>query len=111
MTLRPTDAWAITDIYGEIQTVSREARELLGLVGGRGGENLLQLFADYAKAVVSDIETAMTGWPTGRTLPLPHASGRISAVHYRVSRRLDTDRVELFWLLHREEYAGQQHCA
>ena len=91
-----TDAWAVTDVYGEVQSCSRAARALLGL-SHRGRHSLLVLFADYCKALVFDIEVALTGWPTRRTVAIRRASAPNAVVRYQVSRRVDTDHLQLFW--------------
>jgi hypothetical protein len=104
-------AWAITDVFGEIQSLSREARCLLRLGNGGRGENLLLLFPHYSKALVFDIKVALSGWPTGRTLMLRPFSGRAVVVRYRVSRRTPSDTVELFWELRSDEVDDAPRCA
>ena len=104
------EAWAITDVYGEIQSASREARHMLGLKDG-GRHNLLLAFPDSCKALVFDIEVALTGWPTGRTVALRKPGACTAAVRYRVSRRLDSERLELFWQLHCDTVDDLPRCA
>lgn len=92
------DAWVITDVYGEIQSCSRPARDLLGM-RRPGRYNLLQFFPRHSKALVFDIEVALTGWPAGRVLPSWRGAATRSVFRYTVSRRLDAEGLQLFWQL------------
>lgn len=69
----------------------------------RRGDNLLLLFPSYGKALVFDIEVALTGWPTGRTVLMKPFGAQPVAVRYRVSRHVGGDGVALFWQLQRDE--------
>lgn len=105
-----TKAWAVTDVYGEIQSASLEARELLGLPSV-GPRNMLRVFPQWSKALVFDMQVALTGWPTGRTLVLERIGVPPTAIRYRVSRRIGVERVELFWHLERDEPFDLPDCA
>ena len=109
--LQFTNAWVITDAYGQIRRVSREARVLLGLGEARRGENLLRVFPEHCKALVFDIEVALTGWPTDRTLVLRPFTPRPRSIRYRVSRRIQTGQVELCWQLHAADTNETLRCA
>ena len=94
-----TDAWIITDARGRIQAISSGANDVLGLPRLNRGDDLPTRFSSVKKALMTDIEVALTGWPTERTIVLVEISRRPVAVRYRVSRTLATDDIELFWLL------------
>jgi hypothetical protein len=64
-----------------------------------GRHNLLRLFPRHSKALVFDIEVALTGWPTGRVLPMWRGHATRCALRYTVSRRIDAERLQLFWEL------------
>ena len=96
-----TDAWIITDARGRIQAISPGAHDVLGLPRLNRGDDLTSRFASVGKALVFDVEVALTGWPTERTIVLVETSRRPVAVRYRVSRKLASERSELFWLLGR----------
>ncbi len=106
-----TSAWAITDVYGEIQSASCQALGILGLLPTGRRRNLLQVFPQCYKALVFDIEVALTGWPTGRTLVLRRPGARTASVRYQVSRRIGVERLELFWQLKCDETVNVGRCA
>lgn len=94
-----SDSWAITDLDGRIEAVSSPARTILRVAHLDRGDNLLHFFPFHLKAVVFDIEVALTGWPTERTLVLRRGYAAPMTVRYHVSRRLIPDNLGLFWLL------------
>ena len=93
-----SSAWVCTDIHGKIEIVSPTAREILGADLGRG-RDLVALLPIARKAVLRDIEIALTGWPARRTVVLEPAGARAQAVTYRVSQQLKSGRTALFWQL------------
>ena len=103
--------WAFTDVYGDIHTMSREARELFGIADSGRRENLLKLFPQYGKALVFDIEVALTGWPTGRTLLLQPLAAQPIPIRYQVSCRAGTEKLQLFWQLYLEQPSTAPRCA
>lgn len=105
-----TKAWAVTDVDGEIQSASREARALLGLPAA-GPRNMLLVFPQWSRALAFDMQVALTGWPTGRTLVRARLGAPATAIRYRVSRRIGVSRVELFWHLERDEPFDLPDCA
>lgn len=81
------EAWAFTDRDGRIETVSTGARHLFGVPRLARGDDLLEYFPLPRKALLFDIELALTGWPTRRSVVIP-SDGAPITMHYRVSRRL-----------------------
>lgn len=106
-----TDAWIITDPHGRVQAISSGAHEVLGLPRLGRGDHLPSRFASVRKAVLADMEVALTGWPTERTIVLIEISRRPVAVRYRVSRKLSTEENSLFWLLGLAEREERLLCA
>jgi hypothetical protein len=92
------NAWVFTDTQGKIETISPNAREILGAGRGRGND-LSKLLPIPRKAMLLDMEIALTGWPAQRTVMLQPFGVRPFAVTYRVSQRLKSGRVALFWQL------------
>jgi hypothetical protein len=106
-----THAWIITDARGRIQAISSGAHQVLGLPRLGRGDDLPSRFSFVKKALVTDMEVALTGWPTERTIVLTEISRRPVAVRYRVSRKWSTEEVELFWLLGLVEREERLLCA
>lgn len=109
--LQKTDAWIITDPQGRIQAISSGAHEVLGLPRLGRGDHLPTRFAAVSKALLADMEVALTGWPTERTVILIEISRRPVAFSYRVSRKLPSDDNSLFWLLGRSDRDERLRCA
>jgi hypothetical protein len=63
------------------------------------GDDLPDRFPSRRKAVLFDMEVALTGQQAERTMMLAKISRRPLAVRYRVSRWWLTDEVALFWML------------
>ena len=93
------DAWAVTDLFGRIETMSPMTRDILRTAHLGYGDNLVHFFSSYRKAVLFDMEVALTGWPTKRTVELNRMSANPLSVCYQVSRRIDPEGVGLFWRL------------
>ena len=93
------EAWAFTDLDGRIESTSRGIGSLLGVSGLRRGDNLLNLLPLPRKALMHDIDVALRGWPTSRTVSIEAPGLRERKVRYRVSRRLQQAGEGLFWLL------------
>lgn len=94
-------AWAFTDRDGRIETISTTARHLFGHANPGRGDDLLKFFPLPRKALLFDIEVALTGWPTQRTVVVSNVEGRPITMQYRVSRRLQesSSRGSLYWHL------------
>ena len=92
------EAWAFTDLDGRIESASRGVGNLLGVGGLRRGDDLLNLLPLPRKALWHDIDAALRGWPSSRTVTI-EAGWRERKVRYRVSRRLQQAGEGLFWLL------------
>lgn len=105
------EAWATTDLFGRIQTMSPIARDILRTAKLEYGDNLLQFFPAHRKAVLFDMEVALTGWPSGRTLVLRPMSAYPLSVSYQVSRRIDSESVGLFWRLDVTRFQDTARCA
>lgn len=105
------DAWIITDARGRVQTLSLGAHDVLGLPRLGRGDNLPGCLASVKKALLTDMEVALTGWPAERTIVLAEIARRPVAVRYRVSRKWSTQDIELFWLLGLAEREGRLLCA
>jgi hypothetical protein len=102
MTRTPTvvpEAWVFTDLDGRIESTSRGIANLLGVGGLRRGDNLLNLLPLPRKALMHDIDAALRGWPSTRTVSIDAPGLRERKVRYRVSRRLQQAGDGLFWLL------------
>ena len=94
-----SEAWIFTDLDGRIESSSRDVGSMLGVLGLRRGDDLLNLLPLPRKALVHDITAALQGWPTTRTIAIETAGLRQRKIRYRVSRRLQDDGTGLFWLL------------
>ncbi len=93
------EAWAFTDLDGRIESASRGAGNLLGVGGLRRGDDLLNLWPLPRKALWHDIDAALRGWPSSRTVTIEAPGLRERKVRYRVSRRLQDSGEGLFWLI------------
>ena len=93
------EAWAFTDLDGRIESASRGVGNLLGIGGLRRGDDLLRLLPLPRKALMHDIDAALRGWPSCRTVTIEAPGLRERKVRYRVSRRLQPTGEGLFWLL------------
>ncbi len=96
--VQATDVWILTDIYGRVQAISSEARAALGAPPIGRGDDLVKRFHSRRKALMFDMEVALTGWPTERTIMVGAISRRPLTVRYRVSRWWSTEEIGLFWL-------------
>jgi hypothetical protein len=94
-----TPAWAFTDLEGRIESTSSGIGALLGVGGLRRGDNLLSLLPLPRKALMYDIDAALRGWPSARTVSIDAPGMRERKVRYRVSRRLQHAGEGLFWQL------------
>lgn len=95
----PPEPWAFTDLDGRIESASREVGPLLGLGVLRRGDDLLQLLPLPRKALLHDIEAALGGWPSSRTVTIDAPGWRERKVRYRISRPLQHAGGALFWLI------------
>jgi hypothetical protein len=93
------EAWAFTDRDGRIEQSSRGMSSVLGVGRLRRGDDLLNLLPLPRKALRHDIDAALRGWPTCRTMLIDAPGLRGRKVRYRVSRRLEAGGDGLFWLL------------
>jgi hypothetical protein len=93
------EAWAFTDLEGRIESASRGIHNLLGVGGLRRGDDLLNLLPLPRKALWHDIDAAVRGWPSSRTLTIDAPGLRERTIRYRVSRRLQQAGEGLFWLI------------
>jgi len=93
------EAWAFTDAEGRIESASRDAASLLGVGRLQRGDNLLNLIPLPRKALFYDIDAALHGWPSTRTVAIEAPGLRERKVRYRVSRRLQEAGTGLFWLI------------
>lgn len=92
------DTWAFTNFEGRVESMSRRACELFGIVRPRG-DDLLAYLPLPRKTLLYDIGMAVDGWPAQRTVWLERLGGVIS-LQYRVSRRFDITTVQaLYWHL------------
>ena len=98
MNTRPTVdlAWVRTDSTGQIEGLSRAARELLGVPRARG-QNLFLFFPVHSREMAFDMEVALTGWPSRRLATLERDAQRRLTVRYTVSTGLTFDAVGLYW--------------
>jgi hypothetical protein len=108
--VRKTSAWIRTDARGSIRAISSAAHDVLGTPRLGRGDDLLSRFPSLRKALAFDMEVALTGWPTERTIVLEPLSMRPQALRYRVGRSLAADEIELFWILTTESEARVQHA-
>jgi len=93
-----THAWMLTDPNGRIRAISPGVHGLLGAPRLERGDDLPSCFPARRRALLFDMEVALTGWPTERTIVLEAMSRRPCTVRYRVSRWLSTDAIGLFWI-------------
>ena len=88
--------WVRTDSNGQIEGLSRAARELLGVTRARG-QNLLLFFPVHSREMAFDMEVALTGWPSRRMATLEREARQRLTVRYTVSTGLTFDAVGLYW--------------
>lgn len=95
------EAWAFTDFAGRIEAVSTGARRLFGVENLRRGDDLLYYLPLPRRALLFDIEVAMTGWPAQRSVTIRHTEEQTVTLQYRVSRRLERPNAGggLYWHL------------
>ena len=86
------EAWAFTDLDGRIESTSRGIGNLLGVGGLRRGDNLLNLLPLPRKALMHDIDAALRGWPSTRTVSIDAPGLRERKVRYRVEPPAATSR-------------------
>ena len=91
--------WIVTDADGRIETLSSAAAALLGLDTSGSDRNLLRFFPRHRRALAVDMEVALTGWPTVRTVVMAPLTSRPRTIRYLVSRRLRRNAVELHWTI------------
>ena len=91
--------WIVTDDAGRIETLSSAAAVLLGLDTGASERNLLLFFPSHRRALSLDMEIALAGWPSVRTVVVTPVASRPLTVRYLVSRRVLREGVELQWTL------------
>jgi hypothetical protein len=72
---------------------------LLGLDTGGSDRNLLLFFPWHRRALSLDMEIALAGWPSVRTVVVTPVASRPLTVRYLVSRRVLREGVELQWTL------------
>jgi hypothetical protein len=106
-----TGAWIHTDARARIQAISSAAHDLLGGPRLGRGDDLLSRFPSFRKALLFDMEVALTGWPTERTIVLLAMSRRPRTVRYRVCRKWSNDEIGLFWMLTVAARDERLHCA
>jgi hypothetical protein len=92
-------AWAFTDVDGRIESASPDIGMILGVGHLRRGDDLLDVIPLLRKALLVDIEAALDGWPSSRTVSLDAPGLRQRSVRYRVSRRFQETGIGLFWLI------------
>jgi PAS domain-containing protein len=91
--------WVVTDSDGRIEALSSAAAALLGLRPSGAGRNLLLFFPRHRRVLSVDMEVALTGWPSTRTVVVTPTASRPRTVRYLVSRRVLRDAVELQWTI------------
>ena len=100
--------WIVTDSDGQIEALSSAAAALLGLRASRSDHNLLIFFPRHQRVLSVDMEVALAGWPSRRTVVVAPLASRPRTVRYLVSRRVLRDVVELQWTIEilEEEFAA-----
>src|SRR5687768_4173790 len=83
--------WIVTDADGRIETLSSAAAALLGLRPSGSRTNLLLFFPRHRRVLSVDMEVALTGWPSVRTVVVTPMASRPRTVRYLVSRRVLRD--------------------
>ena len=91
--------WIVTDTDGRIETLSSAAAALLGLRPSGSDRNLLPFFPCHRRVVSVDMQVALTGWPSVRTVVVTPVASRPRTIRYLVSRRVLRDAVELQWTI------------
>lgn len=100
--------WIVTNGDGRIEILSTAAAALLGLDTNGSDRNLLLFFPQHRRALSVDMEVALTGWPSVRTVVVTPIAGRPRTVRYLVSRRVLRTAVELHWTV---EFAAEDFAA
>lgn len=97
----PTNAlaWIVTDRAGHIAVLSQSAALLLGLHTSAAGQNLLLFFPRDHRALAMDMEIALSGWPSARTVILSPTASRPVTIRYLVTRRVVHNTVTLDWTI------------
>ena len=85
---RRASGWALTDVEGRVESVSRDVQRLCGGTRVARGHDLFRLFTGYEKAVRFDMTVALTGWPAARQIVIEAMSAKRIAVRYLISRRI-----------------------
>ena len=108
--LRRSNGWALTDIDGRVEFVSRDVQRFCGGRRIARGYDVFRLFPDHEKAVRFDVTVALTGWPAARSIVIDTMSAKPVAVRYVISRRLPAGRedVGLFWQIQFQEIGDSQ---
>jgi hypothetical protein len=102
--------WITTDEDGEIEAMSSQAGELLGLSSARArGQNLFLFFPNAVRAMVLDAEIACTGWPNGRTVTLEPLTRGSMSIRYLVSANVGAGLIRLNWFFDIDAAARQGH--
>ena len=92
-------AWLITDADGRIEQLTPTAAALFGIRPNNSERSLLLFFPRHRRALALDMEVALTGWPTARTVVLAPIARRPLAIRYLVSRHVFRSAVELHWTI------------
>src|SRR5215213_8169171 len=103
-------AWAFTDVDGRIESASLAVGVIFGVGRLRRGDDLLNVIPLLRKALLFDIEAALDGWPSSRTLSLQAPGLRQRRIRYRVSRRFQETGIGLFWLIEDSSPGGDEFC-
>ena len=90
-------AWIVTDIEGHIETVSSAARQLFREASLTRGADLVEQLALPRRAAERDIETALIGWPAGRSLRIDGFGLSLCTLCYRITLRVPQHGSGLFW--------------
>ena len=89
--------WIVTDSDGRIEALSPAAAALFGLRANGSNRSLLRFFPRHRRLLSVDMEIALTGWPSVRTVVVTPVASRPRTVRYLVSRRVRGETVELQW--------------
>ncbi|HEY7173019.1 MAG TPA: PAS domain-containing protein [Vicinamibacterales bacterium] len=101
--------WITTDQDGEIEAMSSQAGDLLGLSSARArGQNLFLFFPGAVRAMVLDAEIACTGWPNGRTVTLEPLTRRSVSIRYLVTANVGAGLLHLNWFFDVDPAAASQ---